>query len=82
MTRSELHAVKQDQSSARERNASEVLTLSEAAVLLRCSKAHMSNVVNGRVQGLPHLPHISLGRRVLIRRIALERWLESLEESQ
>jgi excisionase family DNA binding protein len=64
-----------------EKNAPDVLTLSEAAVLLRCSKAHISNVINGRVTGIPHLPHISLGRRVLIRRIALERWIESLEDS-
>jgi hypothetical protein len=60
---------------------SEVLTLAEAAHLLRCSKAHLSNVLSGRVSSLPPLPHVSLGRRKLIRRAALERWLGELESS-
>jgi excisionase family DNA binding protein len=62
-------------------SALEVLTLAEAAQLLRCSKAHLCNVLNGKISGLPELPHISLGRRTLIRKIALERWLEGLEAS-
>jgi excisionase family DNA binding protein len=61
-------------------NGSEVLTLAEAARVLRCSKGHLSNVVNGRVPSLPPLPHIALGRRILIRRAALEQWLERLEQ--
>jgi hypothetical protein len=59
----------------------EVLTLNEAAVLLRCSKAHLSNVLSGKVPSLPPLVHMTLGRRILIRRVALERWMESLEQS-
>ena len=56
-----------------------VLTLNEAAAVLRCSKGHLSNVLAGRVKGLPPLPRITIGRRTLIRREALGAWLESVE---
>jgi excisionase family DNA binding protein len=56
-----------------------VLTLREAAEVLRCSKAHLSNIVNGKVSGLPALPVLRIGRRLLIRRDALDRWLLSVE---
>ena len=59
---------------------SELLTLAEAATVLRCSKAHLSNVLNGKVASLPPLPHLSLGRRTLIRRTILLQWIERLEE--
>lgn len=55
-----------------------VVTLSEAAQELRCSKAHLSNVVNGKVPRLPRLPVVRIGRRVLIRREALE-WIREAE---
>ena len=42
---------------------SEILTIREVAEVLRCSKAHVSNVLRGRVEGLPQLTHFSLGRR-------------------
>jgi hypothetical protein len=58
-----------------------MLTIGEAAGILRCSKAHLCNVLNGRVSTLPPLPHVLLGRRKLIRRVALEQWLERLEVS-
>lgn len=61
--------------------AADVLTLTEVAQLLRCSKAYACNIVGGRVSSLPPLPHMSLGRRILVRRIALEQWLEGLEVS-
>jgi hypothetical protein len=77
-----IRKVQQPEGSANEVNgATEVLTLAEVAALLRCSKAHLCNVLNGKVSGLPQLPHISLGRRTLIRKVALERWLEGLEAS-
>jgi excisionase family DNA binding protein len=61
--------------------ATEFLTLQEAARVLRCSKAHLCNVLKGRVGSLPPLPHLSLGRRTLIRKAVLQRWLEDLEAS-
>ena len=55
----------------------EILTLRDVAAELRCSKAHVCNLLNGQVAGVPPLPHISLGRRKLIRREWLEAWLEA-----
>ena len=50
---------------------SEVLTIAEAADLLRCSKAHVSNLLNGRFANVLPLPYFAIGRRKLIRRSAL-----------
>ena len=63
------------------REKSEILTLNETARLLRCSKAHLSNLLNGRVHGARPLPHVSVGRRKLIRRASLEDWLSAAEET-
>ena len=54
----------------------ELLTLTEVAQELRCSKSHSSNLVNGRVKGVSRLPHIGVGRRKLVRRDWLESWME------
>ena len=56
-----------------------ILTLNEAAAELRCSKAHLSHIINGKVQGLLPLPVARIGRRVLVRREVFLRWLWSLE---
>lgn len=58
-----------------------VLTLRELASELRCSKAHLSHIINGKVAGLPPLPVARIGRRVIIRREVFERWLSTLEGS-
>jgi len=55
-------------------NGDQVLTVEEAAAELRCSKAHVYNAINGKIDGVSALPAISMGRRKLIRRAALERW--------
>jgi hypothetical protein len=60
---------------------SEILTLKEAAVVLRCSKAHLCNVLNGKVSGVPSIAHLVVGRRKLIRRTSLLRWMETVESS-
>jgi len=54
-----------------------VLTINEIASILRCSKAHVCNVLNGRVPGVPKLTHFALGRRKLVRREWLEEWMET-----
>lgn len=56
-----------------------IVTLEEASRELRCSKAHLSHIVNGKVADLPPLPVVRIGRRVLIRRDALVHWLWTLE---
>jgi excisionase family DNA binding protein len=58
-----------------------VITVAEAAELLRFSKAHLLNVLNGRVRNVPALPHIRIGTRILIRRESLDRWLAGVESS-
>ncbi len=53
----------------------EILTLCEVAERLRCSKAHVSKLLSGRVRGVPPLTHIAMGRRKVVRREWLETWL-------
>ena len=55
----------------------EILTLHEVAQILRCSKTHVSNVINGKVAGVPKLTHLAMGRRKLVRRAWLEIWMEA-----
>jgi excisionase family DNA binding protein len=57
----------------------DLLTLFEVAKLLHCSKAHISNVIAGKVQDCPRIPAVRLGRRLLVRREALVMWLTQNE---
>jgi hypothetical protein len=56
----------------------EILTMEEAATWLRCSKAHLSHAINGRLAGLPRLPSLPVGRRRMIRRETLMKWTASI----
>ena len=56
-----------------------ILTLKEVSKELRCSKAHLSHIINGKVAGLPPLSVARIGRRVIIRREALLNWLWTIE---
>jgi hypothetical protein len=56
------------------------LTILEVPQKLRCSKAHVCNVVNGKVRNAPRLPAIRMGRRILIRRETLELWKRASEQ--
>jgi len=58
-----------------------LLTLADVASLLHCSKAHICNIVSGRVRGCPPIPSVSLGRRKLVRREALLAWIERNEHA-
>jgi hypothetical protein len=62
-------------------NSSEIVTVTEVAALLRCSKAHVCNAINGKVRGVTPLPAIPMGRRKLIRLSALTAWLAANEPS-
>ncbi len=57
----------------------QILTVAEVALELRCSRAHVYNVIAGKVEGVRALPAISMGRRKLVRRAALEHWMEASE---
>ncbi len=54
-----------------------VMTLTQAAAYLSVSKAHLSNVINGKVPDVPVLLHARIGRRILIRREWADEWLEA-----
>ena len=58
---------------------SAVLTIAEVARELRCSKAHLHNIIHGKVPDLPPLPVLRIGRRVLIRYERLKEWMKELE---
>ncbi len=58
-----------------------LLTLADVAGLLHCSKAHICNIVSGRVRGCPPIPSVSLGRRKLVRREALLSWIVNNEHA-
>ena len=55
----------------------DILTIDEVARILRCSKARVSNVINGRVVGTPRMTHLCMGRRKLVRRVWLDQWMEN-----
>ncbi|MBL8209221.1 MAG: helix-turn-helix domain-containing protein [Bryobacterales bacterium] len=58
-------------------NTQSILTIKEVAAILRVSKAHIHNVLGGKVPGVPKLSHLTLGRRKLIRREWLDQWMET-----
>ena len=58
-------------------SATRILTISEVAQVLRCSKAHVHKALTGRIAGVPQLAHVSLGRRKLIPRDWVDQWLEA-----
>ncbi len=56
-----------------------VMTLTQAAAYLRVSKAHLSNVINGKVPGVPPVRSFRMGRRILIKREWVDEWLETAD---
>lgn len=54
-----------------------VMTLKQATAYLQISKAHLSNVINGKVPDVPPLRSFRVGRRVLIRREWVDEWMEA-----
>ena len=58
----------------------QVMTLQQAAAYLRISKAHLSNVINGKVPGVPPMRYAAVGRRILIKRVWADQWLEEVGE--
>lgn len=56
---------------------SPVMSLRQAAAYLQVSKAHLSNVINGKVSGVPPVRSFRVGRRLLIKREWIDEWLES-----
>jgi excisionase family DNA binding protein len=61
---------------------SDVLSLKQAAAYLGISKAHLSNVINGKVTGVPTLRHAPVGRRILVKREWVDEWLEMMTQDE
>ena len=59
----------------------EVLTVRDVALELRCSVAHVHNVINGKAKNVSKLPAIHMGRKRLILRDTLEEWKRSNEQT-
>jgi excisionase family DNA binding protein len=59
------------------KESSRILTITEVARELGCSKTHVSKMLNGKVSGVPKLNHVALGRRKLVRSEWLIEWIES-----
>jgi excisionase family DNA binding protein len=57
-----------------------VMTVPEVAHELRCSKAHVHNLIKGKVRGAQPLPSLRLGRRCLVRRLSLDEWIRANEQ--
>ena len=57
----------------------DILTTHEVARELRCSRAHVSKAIAGRLPNVTPLPVILMGRRKLVRRTALIKWIEENE---
>ncbi|MGD0778319.1 MAG: helix-turn-helix domain-containing protein [Candidatus Solibacter sp.] len=58
-----------------------ILNVKEAAQVLGCSVSHVSNMLNGKVEGILPIPHVRAGRLRLIRREALMRWFADQEDA-
>lgn len=56
-----------------------LLTLSEAARRIRCSRSHLQRILAGRMD-TPALCSLRIGKRRFIREQALEEWLLGLED--
>jgi len=57
----------------------DILTTDEVARELRCSKAHVSKAIAGKLPNVTPLPVVAMGRRKLVRRTALLKWIEDNE---
>jgi len=58
----------------------DVLTMTDVARILRCSKAHVCKIIKRQVRGTPPIPAIAVGRRRIVRREALILWMTEREQ--
>ena len=56
------------------------MTVPEVAQVLRCSKAHVHNLINGHLRDAKPLPSVRIGRRRLVRRSSLDEWIKASEQ--
>ena len=63
-----------------EENSVVLLTISEVARELRCSKGHVQHLIHGQVPHTRPLPSLALGRRRMVRRSSLREWIRANEQ--
>jgi excisionase family DNA binding protein len=57
----------------------EILTVNQAARVLKVSYSHVLRLIRGGVNGMPPVHHVRAGRSVRIRRGALTDWIRNVE---
>ena len=57
----------------------EILTVQQAARVLKVSYSHMLRLIRGDVTGMPPVHHVRAGRSVRVRRGALTEWIKDVE---
>jgi len=53
----------------------EIMDIRAAANYLGVSRSHLSHILAGKVPGVPAIPYVRAGRRALIRRTVIDRWI-------
>jgi hypothetical protein len=59
-----------------------ILTAKEIAGELRCSKAQVHRLMNGKVPGVTPLPTLPLGRKKVVIRDSFEAWKRANEKNR
>jgi excisionase family DNA binding protein len=62
-------------------NPNEILTVRQAAEVLKVSYSHMLRLIRGEVSGMAPVHHVRAGRSVRVRRGALSEWIKEMEHS-
>jgi excisionase family DNA binding protein len=62
-------------------DANEILTVRQAAQVLKVSYSHMLRLIRGDVTGMPPVHYVRSGRSVRVRLGALAEWINEVEKS-
>jgi len=60
----------------------EIMDIKSAASYLGVSRSHLSHILAGKIPGVPAIPYVRAGRRALIRRSVIDRWILDQEHCQ
>jgi excisionase family DNA binding protein len=58
----------------------EILTVEQAARVLKVSYSHMLRLLKGHVPGMPRIRCVRAGRSIRVRRGALMEWIHEVED--
>ena len=67
---------------ARIATCSPAMSVADVANEMKCSAAHVLNLIHGKVPDVPALPAVKTGRLYRVRRATFERWIEQCEAAQ